>query len=149
MIRWSQQTTSMSTTCGVGKQEKEGLSDITLEKGASRAHSESRKFCLVAATVSEPGESHRAGTQTSKEAVPPDALWGSMETVLQMLQKFSNWIQLPLLECIAAVRVKKQGCSNAEKTRSQNKTRKQNRKRQVLSSCSNLSLLLKPLTGWA
>ena len=52
----------MSTTCGVGKQEKEGLSDITLEKGASRAHSESRKFCLVAATVSEPGESHRAGT---------------------------------------------------------------------------------------
>ena len=78
MIWWSQQTTSISTTSGVGKQEKEGLSDITLEKGAYRAHIESRKICLVAATVSEPGETHGAGTQTSKETVPPDA-WVSEE----------------------------------------------------------------------
>lgn len=73
MIWWSQQTTSISTTSGVGKQEKVGLSDITLEKGAYKAHIESRKVSLVAATVSEPEETHGAGTQTSKEAVPTDA----------------------------------------------------------------------------
>lgn len=78
MIWWSQQTTSISTTSGVGKQEKVGLSDITLEKRAYRAHVESRKVSLVAATVSEPEETQGAGTQTSKEAVPTDA-WVSEE----------------------------------------------------------------------
>lgn len=57
--------TSASATSRAGKQETVGLSSTSLEKETYRAPVESRKFYLVAASVSEPGEeTHGAGTQT-------------------------------------------------------------------------------------
>ena len=173
MVWWSQQTTSASATSWAGKQEKVGLSSTSLGKETYRAPVGNRKLCLDAASVCEPREETRGleprplrkqcrltpGSLRERgdwvsEGAPGSlrerlGLWGSVETAPQKLRKYSDWIQWLLLERIAAVRVKNRGCSNAEKTRSQDKTRKQNRKGQVLSSGSKLSLLLKPLIGWA
>ena len=150
MIWWSQQTTSISTTSGVGKQEKVGLSDITLEKRAYRAHVESRKVSLVAATVSEPEETQGAGTQTFKEAVPTDA-WVSEE----------EWRLF--CQCCKSVQTGSRGHywnalllsgwrNKAAVTLKHKKPKQSQEAKQKGSSplfCSDHSLLLKPLAGWA